>query len=144
MLRLLQALVHMLLQMLRKQVQKHSSRYRLPCHTLGNCHRHGSWCCSCCQSDNRNGPFLARAVLFADLIDSLTKPCSNTCGKFDQIPQHEFEWGFVKESIKSTNTVVGGVAGAVYFRSGCNTCPWYVLELLLEEQLVALLDRFLA
>ena len=33
--------------------------------------------------------------------------------KFDQIPQHEFERSCVKKSIISTNTAVGGVAGAV-------------------------------
>ena len=48
------------------------------------------------------GPFLARAVYKL-----------HRKKKFDQIPQHEFERGFVKESFKSANTVIGGVAGAI-------------------------------
>ena len=48
------------------------------------------------------GPFLLRAVYKL-----------HRKKKFDQIPQHEFERGIVKESITSANTVVGGVAGAI-------------------------------
>lgn len=48
------------------------------------------------------GPFLARAVYKL-----------HRKKKFDQIPQHEFERGIVKETVKSASTVVGGIAGAI-------------------------------